>query len=136
LVAHSALAIVLIGISAPLVPRVASQLGSDYVPDYMPLVAGLVALPMGLATATLVGLVAWMLWNTRSPLLAVDVATVCATWSVFPIFVMAGDLPIALLGLAPICLVIALAAAVLESRHFPAGMTARHRASCDSQGGC
>jgi hypothetical protein len=119
LVAHSALLIVLVGISAPLVPRVARQLSSDYVPDYMPLIAGLVALPMGLAAATIVGLVAWMHWNTRSPLLAVDVATVCAAWSVFGIFVMAGDLPIALLGIAPICLVIAIAAAVLERRQIP-----------------
>lgn len=100
---HLALIAVLGAISLPQVVRLKEQLDSGYVPPATPLLVVLVALPLALGALILRGLVLW--WRGRRRfLVSVDGAAVLVCWSVLIIFVMANDLPIAALVLAPAAL--------------------------------
>ncbi|HUP55377.1 MAG TPA: hypothetical protein VM408_07710 [Methylomirabilota bacterium] len=100
---HVALVAVLAAISLPQVVRVKEQLETGYVPPYTELLVVLIALPLVLAGLMLRGLVLW--WRgQRRFLISVDGAAVLVCWSVLIIFVMANDLPIAALVLAPAAL--------------------------------
>ena len=97
---HLALAVVLAVIALPQVLRLKEQLDSGYMPPYTLFLVVVVALPLVLAALMMRGLVLWSR-GRRGYLIAVDVATALASWSVLLVYVFSNDVPIAAVFLAP-----------------------------------
>jgi hypothetical protein len=107
IVVHLALGAVLAGMAVPRLWTVAAQVESGYIPDAYPIFVALIVAALVLAGFVMRGLVVWSR-GSRRLLVAADVAVTVASWSAFPIFVFANDLPVVGLVLSPVALVLAL----------------------------
>jgi hypothetical protein len=108
---HGALVVVLLAMVVPSISTIRAQLGSDYIPSGDSMVIALVALPIVLAAVVVVAMVRWLRDRHRW-LVAVDVLTTVAAFTVLWIFLFGNDWPVVSMGLAPT----ALAQAVLVPR--------------------
>jgi hypothetical protein len=89
--------------------KIPAQLSSGYVPDDYWLFVAAVGIPVLLAAFVLAALVRW----TRGRpwlLIAVDLVVTVAAWPVLILIVVAADLPLGLLLVAPLGLVLAVVA--------------------------
>ena len=89
--------------------KIPAQLSSGYVPDDYWLFVAAVGIPVLLAAFVLATLVRWTR-GRRWLLIAVDLVVTFAAWPVLILIVVAADLPLGLLLVAPLGLVLAVVA--------------------------
>lgn len=113
---HLALAVVLVVMAAPQVPKIRDQYAVGWVPDYYPMFIALAVAPIVMSAVLVALLALWLRRGIRWPMVLADGVAWALGWWVFVIFVFGTDLAVVQAALVPVCFVVAVVVALIERR--------------------